>query len=147
MSFKLTYILLLGIILCPSLNHVTWGLGWLRMCGKFRTAACPSVTVFLWSVSMKSPMSAKKKEGKKRVLPFSPFLFRGQRNQCVSQKPLALIIAHGALDQRTVWSLVSRGRWTSGRKEIPVLLVHTGRASTSSPAWPLCSWANTEGFY
>lgn len=89
----------------------------------------------------------KKKEGKKRVLPFSPFLFRGQRNQCVSQKPLALIIAHGALDHRTVWSLVSRGKWTSGRKEIPVLLVHTGRASTSSPAWPLCSWANTEGFY
>lgn len=109
MSFKLTYILLLGIILCPSLNHVTWGLGWLRMCGKFRTAAWPSVTVFFWSVSMKSPMSAKKKW---EVLSFSLLLSRGQRNHRVSQQPLALIFTHG-----TPWIVGQFGFWFIGADE------------------------------
>lgn len=60
-TFRTTYILLLGIILCPSLNHVTCGLGQLTMGTKFRSAACPWETVFLWSVSMKFPISAEKK--------------------------------------------------------------------------------------
>lgn len=55
-----TYILLLGIILCPSLNHVTWGWGQLTIGSKLRSAACPWETVFLWSVSMKFPISGEK---------------------------------------------------------------------------------------
>lgn len=108
MSFKLTYILLLGIILCPSLNHVTWGLGWLRMCGKFRTAAWPSVTVFFWSVSVKSPMSAKKKM---RGFVFLPLAFQGtEKSPCFPAASGTDIHSRDTVDRGTVWILIYRGR-------------------------------------
>lgn len=62
LKFGATYILLLGMILCPSLNQVTCGLGQLGMGSKLRTAACPWDTVFLWSASMKFPISAEKNQ-------------------------------------------------------------------------------------
>lgn len=64
-EFGTTYILLLGIILCPSRNHVTWGRGQLLMGGRLRTAARPSETTRLSSASVKSPISAEENQTSK----------------------------------------------------------------------------------
>lgn len=53
------------MILCPSLNHVTCGLGQLAMGGRSSTMAWPREMVLFCAGPMKSPISVEKRQRRK----------------------------------------------------------------------------------
>ena len=120
-----TYILLLGMILRPARNHVTWGRGQLRMGGRLRTAARPSETTRLSSASVNSPISAEENQtselqktpferegGQRRPLyfmaesPAPPTWSREATEQEHSRRARAARVPPGCLRRQNAMSLV-----------------------------------------
>lgn len=140
-GFGTTYILLLGIILCPSRNHVTWGRGQLLMGGKLRTAARPSETTRLSSASVKSAISVEENQTSK----FQKTLFEREGGQrwtlCfMAKSPTSPSWSRETTEERSCgWAQAGGGE--KQRQEPRASRGPTGWCGSGAP-WSLCCCCN-----